>query len=156
MEPGSYPGTTRFPLFEKVTPLEFCMGTRFLPYWEPVPTYKNAQFLKIHTGNPVPPHREPVPTTCRIIFCYFDSIYAFQTIPNHSYTNYDFRNTKIQPLNIITTSYIMVSTFLLIVRHINSLKFYILTQNRVSSYKPIINFLTYPITQLTPKTHKTY
>src|ERR1051325_8251487 len=117
--------------FRKYEFLKFCVGTVSLPYGKLVPTYKNAQFLKIHTGTPVPPHREPVPTTCRFIFCYFDNIYAFQTIPNHSYTNYNFRNTKIQPLYIITTSYIMVSTFLLIVRHINSLKFYISTQNRV-------------------------
>ena len=50
VEPGSYPGTTRFPLFEKVSPLEFCMGTRFLPYWEPVPTYKMPSFWKFTLG----------------------------------------------------------------------------------------------------------
>src|ERR1051325_8840772 len=105
-------------------------------------------------GNPVPPHREPVPTTCRTIFCYFDNTYAFQFNSKPFHTSYDIRNTKLQPLYTSITSYIIVSSFLLIVRHTNSLNFYILTQNRVSSYKPIINFLTYPITRLIPKTHK--
>ena len=122
------------------------MGTRFLHIQNPVPKYKIPQFLKINTGNSVPPHREPVPTYCRTKICYFDSIYAFQTIPNHSYTNYAFRNTKIQPLYIITISYNIVSSFLLIIRHTNDLNSIIRHKigfNPTNLYSSKSNFLTY-------------
>ena len=121
VEPGSYIYRTRFLWSLKITLPGICMGTWFLHIQNPVLEYKIPQFLKINTGNPVPPHREPVPTYCRTKICCFDSIYAFQTILNHSYTNYTFRNTKIQPLYIITTSYNIVSSFLLIIRHTNDL-----------------------------------
>src|ERR1044072_1247393 len=127
------------------------MGTRFLHIQNPVPKYKIPQFLKINTGNPVPPHREPVPTYCRT------KIYYFYSISNHSYTNYTFRNTKIQPLYIITTSYNIVSSFLLIIRHTNDLNSIIRHKigfNSINLKSPKSIFLTYPIIRLIPKTHK--
>ena len=119
MEPGSYLYRNRFlKVLQKHAP-GFWMGTRFLPIQEPVPACKKSQFANFNTGNSVPPHREPVPTTCNSNFCYFWQLYAPSIISKLSNTNCDIRNTNLWPFYTIITSNNIVYSSLFVIWHTN-------------------------------------
>src|ERR1051325_11762734 len=113
-EPGSYTCRNRFLKVSKNTPLENCMGTRFLPIQEPVPEYIFPVFINFSKWNPVPPHWEPVPTCCIAISCTFDSIHSFSIQPKLTHTNPNMEHTKTHPFCIITTSNNIFPSFLFI------------------------------------------